>query len=186
MGGFTYLGVLLLIAFMGAALGAVGEVWRTVQLREAERDLRFIGNEFRHAIGRYYESTPGQPKKYPRQLDDLLEDDRYPSIRRYLRRVYRDPITNRPEWGLIAAPDGGIAGVHSLSTAEPFAFFTAGTAPTEAGSSGKVEKEGEPQEEEKKPRYADWTFVYTPPAPPSPRTPVPPPGAARPPPGVPR
>lgn len=185
MGGFTYLGVLLLIAFMGAALGAVGEVWRTVQLREAERDLRFIGNEFRHAIGRYYESTPGQPKKFPRQLDDLLEDDRYPSIRRYLRRVYRDPITGRREWGLVAAPDGGIAGVHSLSTDEPFGFFTAGTAPSEAGSTGKMTQDGEPQKEDKKARYSDWTFVYTPPAPPS-RPAVPPPGAARPSPGVPR
>lgn len=172
--GFTYIGVLLLIAFMGVALGLVGEVWRTVQMREAERDLRFIGNEFRRAIGRYYQSTPGPVKRFPNSLSNLLNDDRYPGTRRYLRRIYRDPITNRPDWGLVKAPEGGIAGVYSLSEDEPIGLFVPGVGGAEVANVVGVGPETpttKAKNDAKKPQYADWKFVYTPPAPAAPPRP---------------
>lgn len=184
--GFTYLGALLLVALMGTLLGAAGEVWRTAQLREAERDLRFVGGEFSRAIGRYYESTPGPVKKYPRSLKDLLYDDRYPGTRRYLRRVYRDPITNSDDWGLIEAPEGGISGVYSRSKDEPIGTFvssssSAAESPTATTTPGiQVAKD---QKEEKKLRYSDWVFVYTPPPPPPSSGPKRPPGGVVLPPG---
>lgn len=162
--GFTYIGVLLLIAFMGVALGLVGEVWRTVQIREAERDLRFIGNEFRRAIGRYYESTPGPVKQFPQSLGNLLNDDRYPGTRRYLRRLYRDPISNSHHWGLVKTPEGGIAGIYSLSEEEPIGLFAPGSAGAEVanvvgvGTTSPTKKDADA----KKPQYSDWKFVYTP------------------------
>lgn len=163
--GFTYIGVLLLVAFMGALLASTGEVWRTVRQREAERELRFIGEEFRRAIGRYYQSTPGPVKRFPPTLDDLLEDDRYPDTRRYLRRIYRDPLTLSLEWGLIKAPDDGIAGIYSLSTDEPLGRLVPEAATTETGSTGSV-THTPPQDaaaDGVPPGYSGWTFVYTPP-----------------------
>ena len=35
--------------------------------------------------------------------------------RHHLRRLYVDPFTGTPQWGLVRLPDGGIVGVHSLS-----------------------------------------------------------------------
>ena len=113
--GFTYLGVILLVAALGAGLAATAQVWSHARQRDKEMELLWIGNQFRQAIGVYYQRTPGAVKRYPERLEDLLEDRRYASVQRYLRRVYRDPMTGSSEWGVVQAPEGGIAGVHSLS-----------------------------------------------------------------------
>lgn len=118
--GFTYLGVLVLIAVMGWMLAATGEVWSTVQQRQREQELLFVGNQYREAIRQYYERSPAAAKRYPPTLEDLLLDKRYPNVQRYLRKLYPDPMTSKPQWGLLRAPDGGIAGVYSLGGGVPF------------------------------------------------------------------
>lgn len=142
--GFTYLGVLALVAIMGAALGATAEVWHIAQQREKERQLLFAGQQFRLAIERYYLNSPGKDRRYPNSLDDLLKDPRHPDTRRYLRRIWRDPFTGEAEWGLVRGRDGGIVGVHSLSGTAPLkrANFGPGEAGFEAAAS-----------------YADWVFM---------------------------
>lgn len=146
--GFTYIGVVLAVAVSGALLAAGSVVWSQQAQRERERELLLIGKEFRRAIGLYYERTPGAAKRYPERLEDLLRDDRYLSMQRYLRRIYRDPLTGKPEWGLIQAPAGGIMGVHSLSNSRP----------TKTGGFDEAERDLDG-----KTRYSDWQFVYTPP-----------------------
>ena len=111
--GFTYLSLLFGIALLGIGLAATGVVWTTEARLSQERELRFIGEQFRQAIGSYYEATPGNLKKYPPSLADLLQDDRYLFMRRHLRKIYLDPVTKTPQWELIAAPDGGVMGVYS-------------------------------------------------------------------------
>ncbi len=90
---------------------------------------------------------PTRQPRYPRDLKDLLHDERYPTARRYLRKLYPDPITGG-DWAIMKAPDGGIMGIHSTSTAAPlkvrgaaatyqdlkFAYIPATAAPEEAGS----------------------------------------------------
>ena len=78
--------------------------------------MLFVGNQFRQAIRSYVQAGPGQ---YPATLKDLLLDPRSPTPRRHLRRLFIDPITGKPDWGLVLAPEGGIMGVHSLSSREP-------------------------------------------------------------------
>ena len=117
--GFTYLAILFAVAIMGALLGATGLVWKTVSQRDKEAQLLAIGHEFRAAITQYYDNTPGAAKQYPKKLEDLLEDKRFPTIRRYLRKVYVDPLTGKKEWGIVAGPTGTIMGVYSLSDARP-------------------------------------------------------------------
>ena len=109
--GFTYLMVLFAVAFMGVVLAAAGETWQSVRQREREVELLFVGNAFRQAIGGYYEGTPGPAKRFPRSLEELLKDPRYLATRRYLRKIYVDPVTGKSEWGLVKGPDGGIIGV---------------------------------------------------------------------------
>lgn len=145
--GFAYVGVLFAVAFMGISLAATGTLWQLERQRERERELLFIGNQFRLAIENYYRHTAGPVKGYPRRLEDLLRDTRYPNTVRHLRRLYRDPMTGEPQWGLIRAADGGISGVYSLSDAAP--IKVAKFAPRDRGFEGKR-------------RYSDWRFIYIP------------------------
>jgi type II secretory pathway pseudopilin PulG len=145
--GFAYLGVLLTIAATGAVLASVGELASRSAQREKEAELLFAGKQIRAAIGSYYERSPGGDKRYPKRLEDLLQDERYPVMQRYLRRLYPDPLTGKAQWGLVKAPEGGIMGVHSLSEAPPI-------------KTGNFARTEEPFAEAT--RYADWQFVYTP------------------------
>lgn len=117
--GFTYIGVLIFVFIAGIGLGAVGPMWGGVQKREREKQLIFVGHEFRRAIGMYYQGSGGGDKRFPMQLEDLLRDPRFRDTRRYLRRIYLDPMTNTTDWGLIELPGRGIIGVYSKSTEEP-------------------------------------------------------------------
>lgn len=117
--GFTYIALLLIVAIMGAWIGAVANVWHLSVQREKEQELLFIGHQFRLALNRYAAATAGNAKRFPSRLEDLLLDDRFAARQRHLRRIYVDPMTGRSEWGLIRSGDGQILGVHSLSNDEP-------------------------------------------------------------------
>ncbi len=117
-GGFTYIGLLILIAAMGVFLAAVGEVWYMSMKREREQELLFIGHQFRNALTMYYNSA-GPGARYPATLEDLLKDPRYPNTRRYLRKIFSDPMTNSTDWGLVKGANGEIVGIYSQSTGEP-------------------------------------------------------------------
>lgn len=110
--GIAYLALLITLAITGIGLSATGSFWVEVSQREKEKELLFIGDQFRRAIQQYYENGINQ-KKYPPTLEALLVDPRYPGTRRYLRRIYRDPMTGTNDWEVIRATDGGIMGIHS-------------------------------------------------------------------------
>jgi hypothetical protein len=117
--GFTYIALLVLLAIIGIGLSATGVVFDHQAQREKEKQLMFVGEQIRRAIGRYYENAPGGGKRFPQALDELLRDDRRLGMHRYLRQVYRDPMTNATDWVLLRAPDGGIMGVHSALARKP-------------------------------------------------------------------
>lgn len=117
--GFTYIAMLVAVAIIGIGLAATGQVWSAAAQRDKERELIYIGHEFRNAIRTYSQATPGPVPQYPMKLEDLLSDNRYPNIKRHLRRIYRDPMTGKAEWGVVRTAGGGIVGVYSLSTGKP-------------------------------------------------------------------
>lgn len=117
--GFTYIGALVLVALLGIGLAAAGQVWHTAQKREKERELLFIGQQFRLALYQYAKQTPDKGKRAPSSLEELLRDPRHPVTLRHLRKIYPDPMTGTAEWGLVKGPGGEILGVHSLSAEEP-------------------------------------------------------------------
>ena len=113
-GGFTYLGVLFLIVVMGMALASAGELWSTSARRDRERQLLWVGTQYAQALRSYYRSSPGVAL-YPQELADLLVDQRFPTPRSHIRRLYPDPIGNTEEWGFTRGIDGRITGVYSQS-----------------------------------------------------------------------
>lgn len=148
-GGFTYIAVLAVVALIGIMLAAAGMDWSTSRQRDKERELLFAGNALRQAIANYYEGTPGTIKRYPASFDELLKDNRNAATVRHLRRVYADPMTGQANWGVVRAPDGGIQGVYSLGGGRPVKIsrFRQRDSEFEGGRT-----------------YADWRFVYVPPA----------------------
>ena len=118
--GFTYITVLVLLFVLGLGQVKIATVWQAERMRDKEAELLAVGEAFRRAIRSYYEQSPGTVKRYPRSLSDLLEDQRFLGVTRHLRRVYLDPMTGKAEWGTVAAPDGGVMGVYSLSVDVPY------------------------------------------------------------------
>jgi type II secretory pathway pseudopilin PulG len=141
--GYTYLTLIFAVAFMGAGLAAASSLWHTAQMREKERELLYVGDQYRKAIQLYY----AQGNQYPKELVQLLRDQRVQGVRRYLRKLYRDPITGKSEWGFVKVPDGGIVGVYSLSEQTP--FKQADFPKDYAEFTGKT-------------KYSDWKFAYMP------------------------
>jgi len=142
------LGLMLMLMLASIALLGTAEVWSTARQREQERELLFVGEQYRQAIRHYYfASQPGRPRVFPARLEQLLEDDRFPIPVQHLRRLYPDPITGNNDWGLVVVADR-IAGVYSLSDAVPIkqTGFPAGLSAFENQTS-----------------YQAWKFVFVPP-----------------------
>lgn len=147
VGGFTYISLLAILAIMAITFDTVGEVWHMALKREKERELLFVGNQFRRAIQLYYLHTPGHGLRYPESLEDLMKDPRYPSTQRYLRKIYSDPVRGSTDWGLVKGPAGEILGVYSQSEEEPI----------KKGNFSLADKNFEGQT-----KYKDWVFMYKP------------------------
>lgn len=145
--GFTYLALLIAVAIIGVTLAEAGVVWHTAQQREKERELLFVGDQFRLAIGHYYNAGIGAARQFPQRLDDLLRDPRQPGVVRHLRKLYYDPLTGTTEWGLVKDPNDRIVGVYSTSEEQPIkqANFNAAD-----------------RDFEGKEKYSQWAFVYKP------------------------
>jgi type II secretory pathway pseudopilin PulG len=145
--GFTLLGLLFLVAVIGVSMAALGTVWQTASQREKERDLLFAGDQYRRAIESFWNMPlpAGTPRRLPKNFDELIEDPRFQQTVRHLRRVYPDPMTRSVEWGVVKGPDGGIAGVYSLSEGKPFR---------------KANFPSPYQAFDGQPAYSDWKFVF--------------------------
>lgn len=141
--GFTYLGLLFAVAFIGLLLAATGESWRTTLQRECEAELLFDGRQFAKAITAYRAASPGDQKQWPKHLEDLLEDRRGLVVQRHLRRIYLDPFTGSRDWGLVKSGEF-IVGVHSRGEGRP--FKRSGFGSGEEAFAGAT-------------RYRDWEFL---------------------------
>jgi type II secretory pathway pseudopilin PulG len=143
--GFTLLAVLVAMVFLALASQQVMTVLAQQAQRDREAQLIWVGESFRQAIGSYYEESPGTAKRWPRELSDLIEDRRFVTLRRHIRKIYVDPIARSNEWGIIRASDGGVQGIYSLSDLPSIRALSPDGQVFASGSS-----------------YRDWRFVYEP------------------------
>jgi type II secretory pathway pseudopilin PulG len=146
--GFTYMGVLIMVAVTGIALAGASQYWSTIVQREREAELLYRGDQIRRAIATYYAAgLSGDQPQYPRSVEDLLRDPRYPGIRRHLRKPYADPMHPGGEWQWVRDGTGRIKGVYSQSPLPPLK---------------KTGFDLEYREFQKAKTYADWRFVFNP------------------------
>jgi type II secretory pathway pseudopilin PulG len=118
--GIVYPILLGSILIIGIATAGVAELWATQIKRDKEEELLFRLGEFRRAITRFR----ADHNRLPKELKDLLDDRTQLQTRRYLRRIYPDPMTGKADWDLKLVADrtgavSGIEDVHSKSTGKP-------------------------------------------------------------------
>lgn len=140
--------LMVLVFVLGTTLvaGSLVQSYQNETRREREEQLLFVGDQYRRAIASYANTVaPGGARSLPQSLDDLVEDNRFPTPRRHLRRLYPDPMTGQADWVLLRSGPG-IFGIHSRSDQEP------------------LKQVGFPERYqvfERKPRYTDWVFAAT-------------------------
>lgn len=119
--GFTYLGLIILVAIIGLVGAATLKIGSLLQRAAAEEELLEIGAAFSAALDSYAAATPRGASPYPPSLAELLKDPRSPAVQRHLRKIYVDPLTGKAEWGIVYLGGGetGVLAVHSLSDARP-------------------------------------------------------------------
>ncbi|WP_413213017.1 type II secretion system protein [Paraburkholderia kururiensis] len=144
--GVTYFWALLLVLLISLGLGKLLGNAVQANRRASELELLYVGALYRDAIRQYSESTPAGSRPYPNKLEDLLRDPRYPVVRRYLRRLYPDPVTGQ-DFEPVPAPEGGIQGVRSRSSKKP--LKVAGFRDDETTFAGAA-------------TYRQWEFSYVP------------------------
>jgi type II secretory pathway pseudopilin PulG len=145
--GFTYLGILFFVAFIGVGLAAAGTFWSVAAQRSNENELLYIGHSVRNAIRSYYLHGPAGIHQYPSSLEQLIQDNRTGILQRHLRRIPIDPMTKSTHWNLITIAEGAIIGVSSMSQKRP--IKRGNFAPEDEGLTDAE-------------CYCDWRFVYLP------------------------
>jgi type II secretory pathway pseudopilin PulG len=143
--GFTYLSLVILLAILGLVGAAALKVESLLARAAAEQELLEIGAAFSAALDSYAAATPAGKPTQPPTLQDLLKDNRFPTIRRHLRKIFVDPISGKAEWGITYVGDKvGVIGVYSLAQTQPLKL---------ANFDERF------QNFENKTHYADWKFT---------------------------
>ena len=113
--GFTYIGLLALVVMIGIFLARAGQVAATTSQREREKQLLFVGHQYRAAFRHFYAKN----HRFPFALEELVRGTPGPHAENYLRQLYRDPIQPDTDWLLVPAPGGGVMGIASASLRAP-------------------------------------------------------------------
>ncbi|MBI3494266.1 MAG: type II secretion system protein [Acidobacteria bacterium] len=82
--GYAMAALLVAMSIMAVMLTVAMPVWKHAAQREKEEELVFRGLQYAHAIGLYQRKYANA---YPPSIDVLVEQ-------RFLRKKYKDPITN--------------------------------------------------------------------------------------------
>ena len=92
--GYAMAALLVSIGVMMLLMSVAMPVWRTQAQREKEAELVFRGEQIARAINLYMRKAGGG--NYPPSIDVLVQG-------RFLRKKYKDPMTEDGEWDLITA-----------------------------------------------------------------------------------
>src|SRR5262245_47366746 len=114
----------VLVTLSGAVLN-----WQKAMQREREEELIYRGKQFMRAVELWQRKFPGT---YPTTIDALLSTNNT----RFLRKKWKDPITNSDEWRLLKMNvDGSISGLTVLGGSSPLGPSSYGGSSTTGSSS---------------------------------------------------
>src|SRR5688572_5313882 len=166
--GYAMAALLVGLSVMAVLMGALLPVWTTMATREKEAELMFRGNQYARAIGLFQRKFANTP---PPTIDILVEQ-------RFLRKKYKDPITNddfQPLYANQAMMPGsptapgtsGIGGPQSAQQRPPGGqMIQPGFGATGATAAGGIigvtskSKETSLRVYNGRTRYNEWAFVH--------------------------
>ncbi len=93
--GFTLIILIFAIFVLTISMLIAFPVLQTQIQREKEEELIFRGEQYVEAIRKYQTENPG---RYPETIKELVEN-------KYLRKKYKDPISENKEWNIILHSD---------------------------------------------------------------------------------
>ena len=175
-GGFTYVGLLVAIAIIGITTSVVGMSLRQAAKIEKEKELLWIGHQYRQAIKDYYiyhqkrfqqasahaqMNISGQviPQFYPTSIDDLLKDPSSAGTLRHLRKKYIDPMTGKDDWVLIPVGSTGQSGEGQAVSGQSFWGVRSNS------DNATLKRDNFLLEDFRfkgKTKYSEWEFSYNP------------------------
>jgi type II secretory pathway pseudopilin PulG len=155
--GYAMAALLVMMAVMAIMMTVAMPVWKQATQREKEQELIFRGQQYTRAIGlfeRKYANTP------PPSIDVLVQE-------RFLRKKYKDPITNA-EFVPLTAGGAAAAGPGTATRGGPgvAANPRGGAAPGVAGGGGGIigvtssSKAASIRVYNGATHYNEWRFVY--------------------------
>ena len=97
-GGYNLVILAVLITVMNIAVAVALPVWSHAMQREREEELIFRGLQYAEAI-RVFQNRFG---RLPVRLEELIETEP-----RSIRQLWKDPITDSRDWGLVLMGQGG-------------------------------------------------------------------------------
>ena len=100
--GHLLLALMIGLTVLAIFLTVVVQQWSTIERREREKELIFRGNQYAKAIKKYQLEHGGA---FPTALDQLMEPG--PRRLRYIRKLFRDPMSPDGKWGILLADPGG-------------------------------------------------------------------------------
>ncbi len=170
--GYAMAALLISLTIASVMLTVAMPTWKQLSQREKEEELIFRGQQYARAIG-LFQRRAG-PGALPPNLDVLVQQ-------RFLRKKYKDPITNDDFQPLLAGqqaagappgqqPGGGRGGVQSPSTPAgptptptPSGTPGAGTTGAVGGIQGVVSKSKDKSIRiyNGRTKYNEWQFLFT-------------------------
>ena len=99
--GFTLVALVVITTVMTILVAAAMPMWSQIVKRDREAELVFRGLQYAEAI-RVFQL---RFQRYPVSLEELLNANP-----RCLRQLWKDPMTDSGEWGLVVAQSGRPAG----------------------------------------------------------------------------
>jgi type II secretory pathway pseudopilin PulG len=164
-GGYAMAALLVSLSVMAVLMGAMLPVWSQMAQREKEEELIFRGQQYARAIGLFQRKFANTA---PPSIDLLVEQ-------RFLRKKYKDPITNDDFQPLfvnqapqtVGSPSGslrpGETGTSNRAVMSPTPAIQGSTGPgAPGGIIGVTSKSKETSIKiyNGRTKYNEWSFVY--------------------------
>ena len=108
--GHLLVGLMVLLACMLIMLTAAAQSWTFLVRRDREAELIQRGEEYAKAIA-FYQKEVGA---YPLKLDLLVQKG--PHGHRFIRQLYKDPLADDGEWGLLFLSPTGQGFINPYAT----------------------------------------------------------------------